>query len=751
MKIYQWIDKYNEKLCYKITKKYTIGVSEGQPTFYYLHISFWPFYLIRSLLVLISLIILKKSSYEALLTLLSNKESRFYPPKKYSLPYIKLADLLAAWLGFNYLSSRELLPLLDDHKIRNTRIVMTKPNDPLVSIVITVNQPLCYIYNTLLSIQNMGTLSFNFEIIVIDEGSTSNVQAFFEDNTEGTTYFRSENATNFSSWTIGAQHAKGKLICFLTDTVLVTKGWLKSLVQTLDDSKVGAAGSKIINRNGLLLHAGGILYSDCSHHDYGKDSHPEHPNYNYVRETDYCSGSAIMFRKDEFLQLQKKNQAPLSQFLKDIDSSMGIRFLLGKKVVYQPLSRVIHNGPVQQRSSKDDASFKHKWGTYLLSNPISNDIEMDSRRYQSGKTILFIDDVIPASDQDSGSNRLLKIMRIVRSLGYHVIYVPNDGNKRGQYFHEMVQEGFEVLYRFPNRKGMIVVLLNILRFVDAAWLCKPHNNELFSFIFNTRKDCIWIYDTIDLHYLRLQREATLSGNEKLLSLAMSTKQIEISIAKKAKITIAITEDEKILLDQEGIKNVFIIPNIHDTNSAAHLRPAYENRNGLLFIGGYLHKPNIDAAEWLVKKIMPRVWKVDPTIKLTLLGSNPTAQILSYQSENILVPGYIMDVSSYFENNRVFVAPLRFGAGMKGKIGQSLEYNLPIVSTAIGVEGMDLIDNNTVVLANTEMEFAEKILHLYKNKDLWELIAKNSVVALQKFSPEKVKIKIQEMFADNNLN
>jgi glycosyltransferase involved in cell wall biosynthesis len=329
------------------------------------------------------------------------------------------------------------------------------------------------------------------------------------------------------------------------------------------------------------------------------------------------------------------------------------------------------------------------------------------------------------------------------------MFLPANGEKKAHYFEQMVLEGFEVLYRFPNRKGMIQILMNRLHRIDMVWLCKPHNNEQFKFLFEKKKDLRWIYDTIDLHFLRLQREGELSKDDNLIQSANAIKLVELDIAKHADVTIAITNDEQIILQKEQINNVAVIPNIHEIKTTPEEAKSFSTRNGLLFIGGYLHKPNIDAAEWLVKEIMPIIWEQDPSITLTLLGSSPTKEVLALQSARVIVPGYIHDVSSYFNNNRIFVAPLRFGAGMKGKIGQSLEFGLPIVSTDIGVEGVGLADGHDVMVANDTTAFAEKIMQLYNSPELWNEIRTNSINAIRVYSPEVVKQQLKNLFETFN--
>ncbi len=149
-------------------------------------------------------------------------------------------------------------------------------------------------------------------------------------------------------------------------------------------------------------------------------------------------------------------------------------------------------------------------------------------------------------------------------------------------------------------------------------------------------------------------------------------------------------------------------------------------------------PNIDAVLWLCEAIMPLVWEKIPEVTVTLLGSNPTQEVIALKSDKVQVPGYISDVSSYFLSHRVFVSPLRYGAGMKGKIGQSLEYGLPIVSTDIGIEGMNLIPGKHILIANKAEKFAAQIIRLYQDEQLWQKLAANAEEALLPFTPKAVR-------------
>ncbi|MGL4759188.1 MAG: glycosyltransferase family 4 protein, partial [Patescibacteria group bacterium] len=201
----------------------------------------------------------------------------------------------------------------------------------------------------------------------------------------------------------------------------------------------------------------------------------------------------------------------------------------------------------------------------------------------------------------------------------------------------------------------------------------------------------------------------------------------------------VTPVEQEALQQQGIRQVEVIPNIHEPYLGES--PSFNQRQGILFIGGYKHVPNIDCVEWLCQEIMPIVWQSLPDLQVTLLGSHPTEAVKQLADERINVTGYIEDVTPYFLSHRVFVSPLRFGAGMKGKIGQSLEYGLPVVSTMVGAEGIGLTDECDVLIADEKQHFAEQIIRLHEDEQLWNCLASNTQKAIKPYTSEYVKSSI----------
>src|SRR5690606_34125732 len=171
----------------------------------------------------------------------------------------------------------------------------------------------------------------------------------------------------------------------------------------------------------------------------------------------------------------------------------------------------------------------------------------------------------------------------------------------------------------------------------------PDLNVLYKEKIKIFKNAKWIYDTVDLHHIRMLREASFIENNSFhLTKAHEIKELEILLAEEADISVTLTNVEKNILELNGVKQVSIIPNIHIPATLTSFK-SFSKRSGLIFIGGYKHVPNVDAVIWLVREIMPIVWKALPDVSLYLLGSNPPDEVLQLASGKVIVPGYIEDV------------------------------------------------------------------------------------------------------------
>lgn len=627
---------------------------------------------------------------------------------------------------------------------------------PVVSIIVPVFNQSHYTFNCLNSLRSIQ--SIEYEIIVVDDASTDNTQKVLE-NISGIKVITNDNNSGFiRSCNRGAAEAKGKFICFLNNDTKVFPNWLESLLEIMNnDLNVGAVGSKLIYPDGRLQEAGGIIWKDASGCNFGRLEDPTSPEYNYVREVDYCSGASLLVRRELFRSISGFSEEFLPAYYEDTDLCFTIRSL-GYKVMYQPRSQVIHFEGIS--SGKDITSgvkkyqitnaikFEIKWRETLKEYlPQSTKNKDGARRYFTSPTILIIDSYVPLYDKESGSYRIYNIIKIFKNLGYSIIFLPDNGLHQEPYVSELQAMGVEVIYSTEEMPEMRSHLLERLSIIDIAWVCRPELCDKYFGLLEQNPKIKIIYDTIDLHFVRLKREKELLGEDSRPPISWQDFQKqELRLAKLAHETIVVTSTEKDVLSSFGISNISVISNVHEAYTGS--LPEFNERKDLLFIGGYDHTPNVDAAIWLCKSIMPLIWQQCPEIHLTLLGSNPPVQVKNLQNGQVTVTGYISDVEQYFLNHRVFVAPLRYGAGMKGKIGQSLSYGLPVVTTSIGAEGFNLTKGLDIMIADSPESFVESILRLYNSPDLWNSFSKASLESVEQYgsntTEDKLKILIKNL-------
>lgn len=365
-------------------------------------------------------------------------------------------------------------------------------------------------------------------------------------------------------------------------------------------------------------------------------------------------------------------------------------------------------------------------------------------REASQKNVLIIDDKLPEFDKDSGSRRLNIIIDILlkNNIGVYLLADFKEYKFKTDYVNYYKSKNVIVYQPYLDEKNNLVTkekFIEIcLKNVNLVWLHRP---LIFKKYYNTIKkynnNVKIVFDMVDFHYMRIKREADIKNSKKLEKEAQKFLSIEIENCKKADHIIVISETDKqnLVSFYEDQSKMVIVSNIHDFIENNLNFKSFSLRKNLLFVGSFNHLPNIDAVNYLNQTIMPIVWKTNPEMKIQIIGSNPTEEIRNLNSEKFEILGYVEDLSSYFNNSRLFVAPLRYGAGVKGKIGQSMEYGLPLITTTTGAEGFDFNEYYKNVVEDNAEEFANKLIEIYYNETLWNSLSKNSATVLKPFSED----------------
>lgn len=348
--------------------------------------------------------------------------------------------------------------------------------------------------------------------------------------------------------------------------------------------------------------------------------------------------------------------------------------------------------------------------------------------------ILVAADALPMFDKHAGGLRLYNLVRIFCEMDWRVVFVSRftqeyftgmvgSPEHRKRYEDLLYDAGVEhIAYGAEEGLKLIRTLGSDLRW---AFLSFPEvANE---FIPAVRFHAPWadiIYDMVDFHFLRISREAEIKSDRALRVDAERMRVIELTNAKAADLTVAVSEAErKALLEIDPNLVVEVIPPFFDLLN--NVRLEIDGRSGLLFVGGFWHAPNADAVLWFVNEIWPLILKERPDMIFRVVGSNPPERILALRGQaGIEVLGYVPDLTDLFAHSRMSVAPLSYGAGVKGKIGQSMAYGLPVVTTSIGAEGMALEHGKHLLIADAPEEFAAAVLRLARDDDLWRRLQAN---------------------------
>jgi len=603
-------------------------------------------------------------------------------------------------------------------------------NAPLVSIIIPVYNQFNYTYNCLKSIlENTGS-KIKYEIIIADDCSDDLTKDIKTAVSNINVVITPENYGFLKNCNYAAKQAKGKYILFLNNDTQVQENWLLPLTELIEkDEKIGAVGSKLIYANGMLQEAGGIFWNDASAWNYGRMGDPALPEYNYVKEVDYISGAALMVKKEIWDKLNGFDEHFAPAYCEDSDLCFAVR-KMGYKVMYQSASVVVHfegitNGTEITEGQKqyqivNQNKFNKKWNKALQKEnfPNGKDVFHARDRSRNKKTLLMIDHYVPQYDKDAGSRTIYQYLKLFTNAGFNVKFIGDNFFKHEPYTSILEQMGIEVLYGLYYSQNWKRWLETNGKYIDYVFLNRPH--IAVNYIDEVKKytKAKVFYYGHDLHFLREQREYELKKDDNILKNAQSIKKNEFELLSKSDVSYypSQVEVDEIKKHNPSIK-VKAIPAYIFEKQEKKERDIEKTKN-IMFVGGFTHAPNVDGVLWYVNEIYPVLEKEFPNLKTYIIGSNPPESIQKIKKRNIIITGFITDsqLNDYYANCRLSVVPLRYGAGIKGKVIEAMYNQIPVVTTSVGAEGITGAEN-CLFIKDDPIEFANEIIRIYNNKDL----------------------------------
>ncbi len=612
-------------------------------------------------------------------------------------------------------------------EIENYRMQFDVHMEPEVTIIVPVYNEYSTTLTCLRSIYE-NTKEISYQIVVGDDHSTD-LTKNIEERIEGIKVVHQKSNIGFlRNCNIAVREVKSRFLVLLNNDTSVEAGWLAELLETLKkDPSVGMVGPKLVFPNGRLQEAGGIIWKDGSGWNYGRDESPHAPQFNYCKEVDYISGACLLLRKALWDSVGGFDERFSPAYYEDTDLAFTIREA-GYKVVYQPKARVIHyegvtNGKdlstgVKKYQSRNKEIFRKKWAALLEENHYENGTNISYARERSGnkRTILVIDHYVPHFDKDAGGKSTYQYILLLIELGYRVIFLGANYFPHQPYTDILQRQGVEVIFGEDIARDIKAWFKANAIYIDVIYIQRPHVAEQFlDIIEKLDPKPLIVYFGHDLHYLRKKREAQVKKSQKLEDEANSWEKREQEIFERTDITYYPSNVE---VEEVRSKNPLVRARAIPLYALSlEKMPTYDfgSRSGLLFVGGFNHPPNVDAMTWFVRDILPHVVEQIPDVILYIVGSNIPETIEVLDGPNVEVLGFLSDeeLTTRYSLIKVAVVPLRFGAGVKGKVIESVQQNVPIVSTSIGVEGIPGSDR-VMEVSDNAFEFASKIIELHSN-------------------------------------
>lgn len=651
------------------------------------------------------------------------------------------------------------LPTTDTLVVKNLRIAGGVAAAPQVSVIIPVFNKLDYTLACLDSIAEQLPQAA-IEVLVIDDHSSDDTERELSARDDIRYLRNAQNLGFVGSCNCAAAEARGEFLFFLNNDTVVLSGWLDALIQTfVDFPDAGLVGSKLIYPDGRLQEAGGIIWADASGWNWGRLADPNAPEFNFLRDVDYCSGAAILIQRALFTELGGFDSRYAPAYYEDTDLAFAVR-AHGLRVLYQPLSQVVHYEGVTAGTDltsgmkayqvRNRTLFHEKWATALATH---GDAESRPPRFSADRRVvarmLVIDACTPTPDQDSGSLDMFNYLRLLLGFGYRVTFIPaSDLLHFGRYTSALQALGVECLYH-PHLKSILQLLRERGSEFDAVMLLRV--TVAFDLIGQVRTHCPQakiIFNTVDLHFLREQRQAALAGAASSAQ-AETVKRQELAVMAQADTTIVISPVEQALLAQE-VPNVRVrvIPILREIpGRSADFAP----RNGLVFVGGFRHPPNIDAMQWFCAEIWSLIRRERPTLELFIVGSHLVPEVAALAGNGVHVLGFVEDIAPIFASVRLSIAPLRYGAGQKGKVVTSLGYGVPAVLTPVAAEGLGLDVNEGALVAETSADFAAAVIRLHEDEPLWQQLSDGGLARMEReFSVAANRDKLAQLLTELDL-
>jgi GT2 family glycosyltransferase len=607
---------------------------------------------------------------------------------------------------------------------------------PRVSVVI-VSYGGWDLLSTCLSTLRVNT-DLVYEVVILDSASPDKTAECLRREVVGARMLFEDKNVGFAVGSNkAAAAARAPLLCFLNPDAFVQPGWLPPLIEVLERHvDVGAVVPLLLNEDGTIQEAGSVVDSEAWAIALGADAPASSLEYQFGRDVAFGSAACLLTRKSHFDRVGGFDPAYRVGYYEDVDLCFKLAEL-GLRTRFEPRSTVVHvrfgsstSASARRQVQENRLVFVDRWSDRLKAQPRLTEVPRHAHRLVAARDlhayerILIFDDRVPHVDRGSGDPRMAKLLLQAASLWPkgRITLVAASADGAVEYARPLLEAGIEVVAPpvdwddwFTSRAFHYSVVV----------VSRSSNAERFrEHLRSTQPQAMRIFDAEALTFRRLDRQALLTDEPEqqgaLRVLALAAAESEIRAVEEADLVFTVSEEERAFVQAVAPeKPVILLPSYVEPQDDP---PGFDARHDVIFFGGFLGgsgSPNEDALLHLVREVMPLVWEAEPELKLRVIGADPTEAVIELQNEHVDVIGYVADPIEWLGEARVHVHPMRFGAGIKLKLLETMAAGLPFVTTRVGAEGLGLGDLGALLVNDEPVEIARRTLLLYRDRDLWE--------------------------------
>jgi GT2 family glycosyltransferase len=590
-----------------------------------------------------------------------------------------------------------------------------------------------------------------YELIVVDNDSPDDTADLLTTGLTGARIVRNDDNVGFARGSNqGADLASGAYLCFLNPDAFVQPGWLPPLLEVFQrNPPAGAAVPLFLNPDGHVQEAGSAMDSQGAAMAIGDGDDPRSFEVRFSRTVDYGSAACLVVRADLFREVGGFDPVYSPAYYEDADLSFKLADR-GFASVYEPRSRVVHirggsSAKAEALMVANREVFARRWRERLerrrplRSDPSDRRLQLAARDAENLERILVVDDRVPHHDRGSGDPRMARLLAELVDLwpAARVTLLAADPRNAERYAPPLLENGIEVataddrfdLWLEQRRAHYSVVMVS-----------RASNIDRFDhFLRKTQPQARRVYDIEALAFRRYQQEGDKAA-ERL-------RELDEQGIEGADVILCVSEEEAAFARELGRAPVYVLPTYVSVAKRPH---RFDERDGIVFFGGFLAGaggPNEDAAVHLVEDVMPVLWEEFPGLTLEIVGANPTLRVRDLQGPRVDVVGFVPDPAERLSDARVHVHPLRYGAGIKLKLIDTMAAGLPFVTTPTGAEGLGLGELEDVLVAEDDRELARLALKLYDDEELWARVQRGLLRLVEdRFGRDRFRETLVEAFA-----